>query len=152
MNYIQEDDSRPLVGKFIGVPYKSGGRQLEDGGLDCWGLVVCVLNERGAKLNTYPEIPPDDFRGILCAILKETKTWNWHPTEYPVDYTVVLLGRSPTATPLHAGVIFRCRTKLYVLHSKPNFGVVLESLTQINSQYRHRRFYNYERIKVQQSV
>ena len=67
------------VSAYVGLPFKEGGRHRD--GLDCYGLLRLVINERfGGTVPEYEGIAyrPGEDRGLLAALMDE-RIRLWRP-------------------------------------------------------------------------
>ena len=74
-------------GKYIGVPFVDGGRDIA--GFDCWGAIWLAYRERGIKLPSYGEVSALDLRRVAREI--EGGQEKWYRVEEPREFDVVLL-------------------------------------------------------------
>ncbi len=95
--------------KYVGIPYRDHGRNLE-GGLDCWGLVRLVLEEEAdIKMPLLENLKFHrgcDRRALGKAIEEYDKTaidWNRLKMDDPVDCLDVIWLRN--GGPIHFGVV-----------------------------------------------
>ena len=114
------------TGTYIGLPFKEGGRHRD--GLDCYGLLRLVINERFAgAVPEYEGIAyrPGEDRGLLAALMDE-RIRLWRPIakgdEQPGDGVLLrVMGR-----PIHVGVVV---APGFMLHVEQNCDSVLERFT-----------------------
>ena len=89
-------------GKYIGVPFVDGGRDID--GLDCWGLVRLIYaNELDVVLPSYGEISAADLIRVARSIGAGQEGWT--PVDEPQAFDVVVMrfyGRSWTG---HVGIM-----------------------------------------------
>lgn len=108
--------------KYIGAPWKTGGRSLQDG-LDCWGLLIAVyVGEFGIAVHDYDTVTlskkaPDIEAGEL------TDASVWKKTDVPGDGDAVVLGRGTSFH--HVGVYVANRSP-HVLHCERGASVIQE--------------------------
>ena len=114
------------VSAYVGLPFKEGGRHRE--GLDCYGLLRLVINERfEGGVPEYEGISyrPGEDRGLLAALMDE-RIRLWRPIaigeEQPGDGVLLrVMGR-----PIHVGVVVAAG---FMLHIEKNSDSVLERFT-----------------------
>ena len=116
--------------KYIGLPYKDGGRDTE--GLDCWGLVRLVYKDKyeidlPSFTNSYTTTNDREHLHELIARHKEY----WELTTEPEEGSVVLMRVLGTNT--HVG-IYLGNSKF--LHIRENTQAVVESID--SSTWKHR--------------
>jgi len=86
--------------KYIGIPYRLGGR--DSGGLDCYGLVKLVyLEQRRISLPDLPGIAEKPIMEVCREILAQTQE-SWTEVAKPVDGCLVAMSQSDALH--HAGV------------------------------------------------
>lgn len=101
--------------KYINIPFKFDGRSID--GLDCWGLVKAVYND---KLGI--DLP--NFNGALCDSSRETlrkvaeiaaqERKRWIKVDDAKEFDVVLM--SPTGgNPYHVGIMADRRNMLHIM-------------------------------------
>jgi cell wall-associated NlpC family hydrolase len=111
------------VSAYVGLPFKEGGRNRD--GLDCYGLLRLVINERfGGAVPEYEGIAyrPGEDSSLLAALMDE-RIRLWRPIaigeEKPGDGVLLrVMGR-----PIHVGVVVEAG---YMLHIEKNCDSVLE--------------------------
>jgi cell wall-associated NlpC family hydrolase len=111
---------------YVGLPFKEGGRDRQ--GLDCYGLLRLVINERFA--GAVPEYEGIAYRAgadkdLLAAVMDE-RVRLWMPVrvgdEQPGDGILLrVMGR-----PIHVGVVV---AKGWMLHVEKDCDSVLERFT-----------------------
>lgn len=72
---------------LVGIPFVDGGRTPQ--GLDCWGLVRYIYQQRGVQLPNYP-IDPKNRDAVHQALVKGAAS-SWEKVEQPQEGDVVLL-------------------------------------------------------------
>ena len=114
------------VSAYVGLPFKEGGRHRD--GLDCYGLLRLVINERFA--GAVPEYEGIAYRAgadkDLLAALMDERVRLWMPVrvgdEQPGDGILLrVMGR-----PIHVGVVV---AKGWMLHVEKDCDSVLERFT-----------------------
>lgn len=88
---IMTDDAiNTIVAKYVGVPFKHNGRELDDG-LDCLGLIYCLYKDLGI------DFPSDDGEPIAE---------DWHKTD-PERYVrnLLILGK-PVDIPQRLDLVY----------------------------------------------
>jgi len=92
------------LGKFIGIPFVNGGRDVRTG-LDCWGLAMKVFEAYGVAL---PDFTVDAFAFEKISELagKSIMSRQWEEVYAPAnkDVPLVVLMRMHPALITHAGV------------------------------------------------
>lgn len=114
------------VSAYVGLPFKEGGRNRD--GLDCYGLLRLVINERfEGGVPEYEGIAyrPGEDRSLLAALMDE-RIRLWRPIakgdEQPGDGVLLrVMGR-----PIHVGVVV---APGFMLHIEKNCDSVLERFT-----------------------
>lgn len=104
--------------KYVGLPYKEGGRDFE-GGFDCWGLVrQVILDQTGKELPRLDGVtynPNGDKRELLKAISEYTQEpFGWKRLtndEKPCIYNVIWLRNGG---PIHFGVMIDDKRFLHI--------------------------------------
>lgn len=87
--------------KYLGVPWRSGGRSL-DSGVDCWGLLRCVYAaEYGILLAEHP-VPDGTIATAEPLVESELLSTRWTLTENPLPGDVVALGKGAKLS--HVGI------------------------------------------------
>ena len=114
------------VSAYVGLPFKEGGRHRD--GLDCYGLLRLVINERFA--GAVPEyegiayLPGEDMS--LLAALMDERIRLWRPIaigeEQPGDGVLLRV----MGLPIHVGVVV---APGFMLHIEKNCDSVLERFT-----------------------
>lgn len=94
-------DEKVIVDKYLGVPYRHQGRNLE--GLDCWGLIVCIYKDFGVELFDI-ENYPKDWSSKGSNYFLENYYQQWSIVKVPQLWDVVLFNGSK-GMPNHAGVV-----------------------------------------------
>lgn len=105
------DDILSLAAPYIGLPFKRGGRDRT--GLDCWGLVRMVLQDRkGLVLPSY-----DHCDNEADTIKAAKRGGDWIAVTSPQAFDVMVM-LTPVAgfgvAPLHVGVMLSPRMVLHV--------------------------------------
>lgn len=109
------------VGDYVGLPYQEGGRVRS--GLDCYGLLRLVINERfGGALPEYEAIVWCEDRDLLASLMEE-RVRLWQPVrqgrERAGDGVLLrVMGR-----PIHVGVVI---APGWMLHVESGCDSVLE--------------------------
>lgn len=118
---------------LIGFPFRYGGRKLEDGFLDCYGLVVVMSERMGKKL---PERSvSEDHRLVHALMMSQMNVWERVPE--PSEGVVVLFKVNRVAC--HVGVMIN---EFEFIHTwEDSGGVVVERLS--NWERRIEGFYEY---------
>lgn len=123
---------------YVGLPWLDGGR--DSAGLDCWGLVRLVYEDRfGVELPSLSDGYRDtrDFDAIANLYEVERCDWIERPGPAPGDVVAFRI----IGIPLHVGVIVDARS---FLHAWVERGTCLDRLTspawrpRILGFYRHR--------------
>jgi cell wall-associated NlpC family hydrolase len=109
------------VGDYVGLPYQEGGRARS--GLDCYGLLRLVINERfGGQLPEYEAIVWREDRDLLASLMEErVRLWQPvpHRREQAGDGVLLrVMGR-----PIHVGVVI---APGWMLHVEAGCDSVLE--------------------------
>lgn len=124
--------------KYIDIPYKDGGRDLE--GLDCWGLVRLVYKEQyGIELpsfsDSYTTAKDTDHLHELISRHRE----QWDKLSSPVEGCVVLLRIFGTDT--HVGVYLG---NDMFLHVREGTNVAVENINSPTWKTRVVGYFNYK--------
>lgn len=118
--------------KYIGVKYKPHGRSIEEG-LDCYGLLICILRDEGIYI---PDIPsPDDDREKLREDLKASV--KYIIVENPCINCIIEI--NVKGLPIHVGLYIGGG---YFIHATEKKGVIVEPLRLYEKRVRH--FYKVE--------
>jgi cell wall-associated NlpC family hydrolase len=109
------------IKKFIGTPFRTHGRTLEEG-LDCYGLALLIFRERGIKL---PDLPYFDTETATNRRIMDSleKTIPNIPLTKPEPFCVIefmVLGE-----PAHIGVYLEYGK---FIHASRSTGVVIDRL------------------------
>ena len=91
--------SRFILGQFVGVPYKLGGRSIL--GCDCYGLVILFFRRiYGVEL---PDIGVSSLSQVSQTIIEEEKRPHWSKIDKPTFRAVAVF--SENGLPRHCGVM-----------------------------------------------
>lgn len=118
---------------LIGFPFRYGGRKLEDGFLDCYGLVVVMSERAGRKL---PERSvSEDHRLVHALMMSQMNVWE--RASGPAEGRVVLFKINRVAC--HVGYLIN---EFEFIHTwEDSGGVVVERLS--NWERKIEGFYEY---------
>ena len=123
-------------GKYIGVPFVDGGRDLA--GFDCWGAIWLAYRERGIKLPSYGEVSALDLRRVAREI--EGGQEAWRPVKTPREFDVVLLRIQSRAWVGHVGLMVDGRRMLHTEKASAAVVVPLDHYTVRTRVAGFRRF------------
>ena len=130
-----------IVTKYLGVPYKNRGRDIN--GLDCWGLVLCIYKDIfGIDLPDLENYEVDwSYKGNNY--IMERYTNEWERVEKPQELDVVLMknGRGITN---HAGIMLDSIN--FIQCSKA--GVTIAKITDKRINKRIEGFFRYDKSKL----
>lgn len=112
------------VNKYIGIPFKVGGRDRE--GCDCWGLVRLVLKEQCGI--SVPSLSSDYATlkdgGKIAALVEDTKPLvAARQLPGPVSGAVVVI--KARGLPMHVGLMIDER---HVLHVGKGYNAIVEKV------------------------
>ncbi|QDP54805.1 MAG: hypothetical protein Unbinned3891contig1000_3 [Prokaryotic dsDNA virus sp.] len=117
---------------YLRIPYVEGGR-VRDGGVDCWGLLRVVYEERyGIHLPEHPGISADSVQEKHKLIV-DSMHGEWLETEDPENGHAVAMSQSNAFH--HVGLVAFLNHKLHILHAwnEPT-GIIIENLRQIRQR------------------
>lgn len=117
----------PWVAKYVGIPYIVEGRDPEDdGGVDCWGLLVLIWREvYGADLPAYdgPHWKPGaDRDAIVAAIAREVERYQPVPAGEEAAGDGIILRMA--GDPLHIGLVV---APGWMIHTHETAGSCIEN-------------------------
>ena len=123
---------------YVGLPYVQGGRSLK--GVDCWGLVRLVLQDRaGLELPVHGAT-----RFVERALARAMAGPDWSRVEQPRALDVVIMVTpvgDGLAAPLHVGVMVSATHLLHVDEDALSHCVALRDATvrpRLDGFWRHR--------------
>lgn len=121
---------------YIGIPYKKGGRNPQEG-FDCWGLLAYIYKvELGIKFKEQYNIVSGETLKITKAFKEATESNRWVKITLPEIYCGVALSQNKKIH--HVGVWVRGGC----LHAIKNLGVVYNTRTSLRIQgYNKVEFY-----------
>ena len=111
-----------MIKKYLGVPFKDGGRDLD--GLDCWGLFMLVMREFGHEVPDY-KVSCFDTPGIGAAFRESIG--QWYLAEGPSPGVAVAMAIHEKAPDMiqHFGVALN---KHRFIHTLEKTGVIITRL------------------------
>lgn len=122
-----------IITKYLGIPYKNMGRDLE--GLDCWGLVLCIYKDiYGIDLPDLENYEADwSYKGKDYIMDRYTK--DWERVEKPQEFDIILM-KNFKGIANHTGVMLNSKdfiqcTKAGVNLSKITHKKIAERLVGI---------------------
>lgn len=125
------------VSKYMGVPFKENGRDIETG-LDCYGLLLHIYRDMGIALLDKTDYTLDDKEDVHNLIEKNKYEWKQVDRKQVCAGTVVyfrILG-----VPMHLGIMINYNQ---FVHSICKTGVCIENLNSIVWNRRVVGFYEY---------
>lgn len=128
------------VNKYIGVPFVDKGRDPETG-LDCWGLIVAVLNDMGI---TIPDYNISCFDSTKIGDTARSDMEKYLVQANPEQGAIVLMSTDPDAPKSinHFGV---CLDKWQFIHTSSRTGVLITKRNDRFWQYRIRGYYRWNK-------
>ena len=115
------------LNRYIGKPYKYGGRDME--GLDCYGLVKVIYNDRyNLKLPDWL-VDEIDLKGRSGQISDIVCSGEFTVMQDPADGDIAVCYRTKLAH--HIGIFYGGG----VIHCSEPYGVKYEPRTQFESQF-----------------
>lgn len=110
---------------YIGIPYKAGGREREEG-LDCWGLVRLIYKEQlGLDLPIHPGIVKDGHLEVPRGV-SEQCLHGWDQIEKPFELCGI--GMSQRAQYIHHAGVWTSADGGRIIHCWDGFPVVADTL------------------------
>ena len=88
-------DNSDVINRYIGIPWKRGGRSVEEG-FDCWGFFKHFYqHEMGLCINEdYFLLPSEQTKEIVKAFTNATsEDGGWVLIDEPIDGCAVALGK-----------------------------------------------------------
>lgn len=138
---MSRDGIPDWVNEYIGIPYKSRGRDRT--GLDCWGLMCLVWAEKlGRPLPPYEGV--DWYKGQRPATIGSTAV------EYASQFTPVPFGEEKLGDgilirmrghPFHLGLVL---SPGWMLHTHEDAGACIENYHSMTWRQRIDGIYRYE--------
>lgn len=122
------------VGKYVGIPFKSQGR--DEQGCDCWGLVRLVYTkELQITLPSYGEISATDLASVADNISQSYALEPWvevvRKDVRPFDVAVMKFHGSRHIG--HVGVIVDSKN---LIHTEKNFDAAIVPLDHLTLRHR----------------
>ncbi len=115
-------DYKLLARKYIGKPFKSGGRGPKF--FDCWGIVIAFMKDiNGPELESYDKLYKNVTDGISITRIAEQEIHSWYSINgrelQPGDVPFYKMGPQQ----MHVGIMVNNNT---MLNSCLNIGAVIE--------------------------
>lgn len=124
-----------IVQKYLGVPYKHHGRDLN--GLDCYGLIVCIYADNGGTLSE----PISEYSTTWAKENKNLFIENYHlewvKVEKP-DFLDVILIKNGDGLAFHAGVVLDGKTFIHTNRAGTSIAKLSDWKSRTEGFYRHR--------------
>lgn len=123
--------------KYLGKPWEVGANGPNS--FDCWGLLEDIYkNEKGVTLSRYADLDKLCKEDVCRTIETDLQT-TWIRLENPVDLCLVTLSNLPNKI-FHVGC-FIAKDAGYVIHTRKNFGCMIEPMGKIILNWKYIRFY-----------
>jgi hypothetical protein len=123
---------------YLGKPWEAGACGPKS--FDCWGLLTDIYkNQLDKTLTRYPEIDRNDKPSIAAQVYDEIRS-GWDIVETPFNLCAVGLSNLPSRI-YHVGCYIVLNDKGYVLHTRKNFGCMIEPLHKVILNWKHISFY-----------
>lgn len=124
---------------FLGLPWKSGGRDASTG-LDCWGL-LCYAYEKHLGIKLPPHAFPSCMAPAKHVTDAELRSNLWIEVQSPETWDVVALGKDDGFSHVGIYVALRPPSLLHLAIDKTSAIVPLRHLMRLGFQniryYRH---------------
>lgn len=128
-------DEKNIISKYLGVPFKHGGRDLA--GLDCWGLGIMLYKDLGFELMDVENY--EKHWGLKGKdYFLENYYKDWEKVEIPFLFDGVLFNNYQGLA-LHCGFVLN---NYRFIHCARNKGVVINSITDPNIKSRTEGYYH----------
>lgn len=127
---------------YIGIPYVKNGRDItEDGGLDCWGLLIVVFKEQyGITLPRLDALQVVDNRKTMVQQVEDFGLYNLvKPVVDTQEGDIAVF--NIIGDPVHVGIIL---SKTHVLHTQMSAGCIVEKYTSHKWSRRLQGIYRYQ--------
>ncbi len=131
------------VNKYVGIPFKDGGRDLK--GCDCWGLVRLVYQEElKIELPTYGEISAADLEQVSQAVTAghDLEPWEAISGSEIMSFDVVVMRFYGKRQIGHVGLVIQGGKSL--LHTELNVDSAIVPLSHMTIKHRIAGFRRYK--------
>lgn len=105
---------------------------------DCWGFVYDVFKKiKGVEIERFQYVDPHNGKLVQHTFKNSVNVVTWQLLEKPVDFAVVLLGRSKY--PTHCGIYLNVDGGV-IVHCSERGGVTIVSLNNLYEQLQLKAF------------
>jgi len=105
---------------------------------DCWGFVYHIFKTvKGIEIERYQYVDPHNRKNVANAFCDNVNVVTWEKLEKPLEFSVVLLGRSKY--PTHCGIYLNVDGGV-IVHCSERGGVTVVSLNNLYDQLQLKTF------------
>lgn len=120
-----QDNVVQMMNKYVGVPYKHGGRAMD--GADCWGLALMVYHDLGFELWDIKDAYDETWEWNDRSLFIENYHREWKRVSKPFVFDGVLF-QNKKGLVVHGGIMLDDNK---FMHASRKTGVVIARVSDL---------------------